>query len=316
MENQEQPIKENHIDNARALSIRDLLKYVPEDEVRANLANHFDDEEYIEKLMTKAKRLASDAERKTAFNAFESEKEDRREYWKQVDRDRRETHHTDYGRNDDYAHDAKHEFPYVAPGKISTGNTESPRIDAAAASKSEANRVNKIRQKQADLKAYHDRLNSGKTEGIIDEESSIPYALTLLPMLSDREQAVRYLQMLRKKYDLDFAKAVLMQATEFKKGQESAKMKEDGAQQATVDKVDTSTNSVTLNNKDGTKTVAPTAMLMKDPTTGKLMLNKPKVTPGTQLPSVSTTSLKPSISTGMTVNVADDINDIRRLSGL
>lgn len=296
--NNEQPIKENHIDNARALSIRDLLKYVPEEEVRANLANHFDDEAYIEKLMSKAKKLAPEADRKTAFNAFEAG-EDRREYWKQVDRDRRETQHTDYGRDDDYKHDARVEKDYLPKNKAKPADHSADD-------------------------AYWDRFvkaaeKSKKTneDDQIDEESSIPYALTLLPMLTDKEQSIKYLQMLQKKFSPDFAKDVLKRATEFRKGQEAGKMREDGIQQqATVDKVDTSTNSVTLNNKDGTKTVAPTAMLMKDPASGKLMLNKPKVTPGAPLPSVSTTSLKPSISTGMQVGVTDDINYLRKLSGL
>jgi hypothetical protein len=294
--NNTQPVKENHIDNARALSIRDLLKYVPEDEVRSNLAKHFDDSAYIDKLVAKAKKLSSDSERKTAFNAFEGSPEDRQAYWKQVDRDHRETQHTDYGRDDDYKHDARAEADYVPPSKKS--KQSSGKFDWDAFVKS-AERHKQTNEEQ------------------VDEEASIlPYALTLFPMLSDKDQSLKYLRMLQKKFDNDFAKSVLTKATEFKKGQANGKMREDGAvQQSTVAKVDAATNSVTLNNKDGTKTVAPTAMLMKDPATGKLMLNKPKVTPGAA-PAISTTSLKPLISTGMSIDVKDDVNRMRKLSGL
>ena len=209
MENKNQ-MNENHLDNARALSIRDLLKFKSEDDIRADLRNHFDDEKYVEKLMKKAKALASSAsERKTAFSAFE--------------------------------------------------NSE------------------------------------------IDEESIIPYALTLLPLLSKKQEAIEYLKMLKKKHDEQFAKHVLDLASEYKKGQ---KVKEDNTvKQGTLDKIDQSSNTVTIKNQDGTQTVAPTTMLSKD-ASGKLMLNKPAISGSSN--SIGINSLKPTV--GSPVTMQDDID--------
>lgn len=124
-------------------------------------------------------------------------------------------------------------------------------------------------------------------------QSHLPYAVTLLPLLYDKNKSMEYLKFLANKFDRDFARKVLSQATEYKKG--AGAVHEDAI------------GTVTGKNPDGTVSVA-----VKKPGTNNTAIslnvkpNTSNTSNSNNMPSLTKgPDGKLKLSTSLTVNSND-----------